>query len=83
MRVKPKGHDDRIGWHHKFTAFDGYRLTTPFCIRLTQLSTQQANASDLAVFIDFDVDRMNIELKRRTLFPGIFELFFPIGRAHD
>ncbi|MNR08940.1 hypothetical protein D3C85_1251190 [compost metagenome] len=76
MRIKTKRHNHRIGRHHKLTACDRHRTTTALRIGLTQRGAQQANAVDLTRLVQHQFDGLDVKLKVRALFFGIFDLFF-------
>ncbi len=76
MRVEAKGHNYRIGRHHKLAAVDRHRAAASLGIRLTQPGAQQANAVNPSGIIQGQRHRLHVKFKGSPFFPGIFDLLF-------
>ena len=91
MRVEAKGHDHRICRHNKLAAGDRRRTASSPGVRSAQLGAQKANPVNSSFLVQLKRHRLDVKLKERPLFAGVFDLFFrarhvgfisPIGAGH-
>ena len=91
VRVEAKGHDHRICRHNKLAAGDRRRTASSPGVRSAQLGAQKAYPVNPPVLVQLKRHRLDVKLKERPLFAGVFDLFFrarhvgfisPIGAGH-